>query len=81
MSQGSDDHAYIHPKRQRSVSPNPRDSFRRSSLKRSDVHSSSTTAGPAQATWNRQFDQDEAFLVNEMFMWFFVNQLTFILNK
>ena len=69
ISQGSDDRAYIHSKRERSVSPNPQLSFRLSALNRSVPHRPSTRACPeysAGATWNPHFD--EALLVSKVSM-------------
>ena len=69
MSQGSDDRAYTHSKRERSTSPNPQTSFRLSALNRPVTHTSSTKAGleySAEATWKPHFD--EALLVSKVSM-------------
>ena len=76
-SQGSDDRAYTHSKRERSVSPNPQASFRQSSLNRPVTHRLSTRASPgnsAAATWDQHFD--EALLVRIVLMKVFCDHLT-----
>ena len=70
MSQGSDERAYTHSKRERSASPNPQATFRMSALNRPVTHRPSTRAGPEYspaATWNPYFD--ESHLVSKVFMW------------
>lgn len=83
ISHESRDNAYIHSKRQRSVSPNPQSSFRLpgSPLKRSITDKSPATAGSehlTQATGNLHVD--EALLVSKVLIWSFCGQLITILN-